>query len=166
MRDDDGHFYLIEPGYRFSSETSYSLYEKVDGFNSVRWCIETAIGIKHTKEDLPKDLNQAYEACVGSYHLFACKDGVIDSIEGLEEITSIENVVVDLPKRKGGKVVEYANMGLIRIYGNNIEEVVEKLKKVNELFSVKDASGENLFIRFTDYDSIKSDFMQGLKQYS
>lgn len=165
MLDADGHFYLIEPGYRFSSETSYAMYERVDGFNSVRWYIENALGIKHTKEQLPEDLTKAYKECVGSYHLFSCKEGIIHTIEGLEEVQNMQDVVIDLPKREGGKVADHANMGLIRVYGKTIEDVIAKYEKINAVFSVKDENGENLFIRFTDYDGMRKDFNAGLEQF-
>lgn len=165
MFDEDGHFYLIEPGYRFSSETSYALYEKVDGFNSVRWYIEDALGVKHTEADLPIGLNKAYREGVASYHLFSTKAGIIHTIEGLEKVQSMENVVVDLPKREGEKVADHANMGLIRVYGKNIEEIIDKYKAINAVFSIKDERGENMFIRFDEYDQMREEFNAGLEQF-
>ena len=165
MRDEDGKFYLIEPGYRFSSETSYALYENVNGFNSIRWCIETAIGIKHTSEDLPRGLDRAYKSCVASYHLFSNKEDVIESIIGYEDVNSMDNVVIDLPKRKGAKVLDHANMGLIRIFAESIDEINDKLKYINSVFSIKNKKGENMFIRFTGYEQIKEDFEEGLKEF-
>lgn len=158
MRDEDGHFYLIEPAYRFSSETLYALHERVDSFNSVRWYIESALGIKHPAENLPLELTTGGEACVGSYHLFTLDDYEIASIEGLDVLSSMDNVSIDLPKGVGGKVAKGLNAGLVKIYGQNIEDLIGTLKKVNEVFSIKDAQGQNIFIRFTDYNKLKTDF--------
>lgn len=166
MLDKDGHFYIIEPAWRFSSETSYALYQNVNGFNSLRFLIETAIGIKHTSKDLPKSLDCAYKDSVGSYHLFTKKGGVISKVTGIKEIESMENVDLDLPKREGGKIVPGANMGLIRAYCKSMEEMVEVYKKVNSVFSVLDENGENMFVRFTGYDQMLDDFNAGLSQFS
>ncbi len=161
----DKKFYLIEPAYRFSSETSYHLYEKVDGFPTVKWYIENALGIKHSTNDLPPNLNQAYKATVGSYHLFASTEGVIDNIEGLEELDKMPNVEYDLPKRKGGKVTYHMCIGLVRFYADNVNELVNIMKKVNDVFSIKNDKGENMFIRFTNYEEVINEFKEGMKDY-
>lgn len=164
--DEDGNFYIIEPAYRFSSETAYKLYEKVSGFNSVRWVIENALGFEHDVEDLPADLSMVYDACVASYHLFAQKEGQIDRIIGLEEISKIEDVHVDLPRREGGMVRKGGIMGIVRAYGKNIHEVITKIKKINENFSVLDKAGKNMFIRYCDYDAMKKDAENGKQQFN
>jgi len=166
MLDDDGHFYVIEPGYRFSSETSYSLYSKICGFNALRWYIDDAIGVKHSESDLPQGLDCAYESCVAVYHLFTKEGGVISTIEGLKEIEALDNVTVDLPRREGMAVATRGIMGLVRIYGKTIDEAVETLKYVNRVFSCKNEKGENLFVRYTDYEGMKAEFIAGLKEYS
>ncbi|WP_165249430.1 ATP-binding protein [Adlercreutzia sp. ZJ141] len=165
MRDEDGHFYLIEPAYRYSSETSYKLYEKVNGFNTVRWMIETAMGVEHDVSDLPDDLITACKDCVGSYHLFAERNGTVDSIEGIDELTSMENVSFDLPKRPGSEIAQGLNLGLVRIYAPDIDSMIKTLKRINEVFFIKDADDKNLFIRFTGYDELRDDFNTGLRDF-
>lgn len=166
MRDDDGHFYLIEPGYRFSSETTYALYERVSGFNAVRWLIEDCLGVEHDIADLPEELSAGYPDLVGSYHLFTRQGGVIDRFEGMDELGAMGNVEIDLPKREGCEVAANANMGLIKIYAHNIDEMVATLTAVNQHFFALDQNGENLFIKFTGYDQLREDYEQGLRSQS
>lgn len=165
MLDEDGHFYLIEPGYRFSSESSYGLYSRVDGFDSMKWYIDSCTGVSHDASEMPPDLDAAYKACVGSYHLFSKKGGVIGSISGADEVASIEGVEVDITKRPGATLPAGGNLGLVRIYGANVDELCAKLRKVNETLSIRSSEGENMFIRFTDYDGVKDDFARGLRDY-
>jgi len=47
IRDDDGHFYLLEMGYRFGGVMTYVPYEQVTGFNTVKWMLECALGVEH-----------------------------------------------------------------------------------------------------------------------
>ncbi len=162
IKDRDGHFYVLEPAYRFSSETIYSIYEKVSGFNSTRWYIECALGIEHKPEELPDNLNIAYKSCVGAYHLFACHGGKIHKIEGLDELLMMKNVVVDLPKRENNIVVDKVCMGVIKIYGETVEILIETLKKINSVFYILNENGENMFIRFTEYEEMVQDFNLGL----
>lgn len=71
MLDEDGHFYLIDPAYRLSSETAYRLYRNVNGFDSLRWCIESAMDMGHAASGLPELPARGEKACVGSFIFFS-----------------------------------------------------------------------------------------------
>ena len=165
MRDADGKFYLLEMGYRFGGVMTYTPYEKVSGFNTIKWMIECALGVKHKKSDLPKSLNEAYRGCAGSYHLFTVKDGVIGSVKGLDTIKELPNVWVDMPKRTGDEVRYNACMGLIGIYGEDINEMCQTLDKINNVLEVENPDGENMIIYFDDYGAIKNEYNIGLDQF-
>jgi biotin carboxylase len=163
--DDDGKFYLLEMGYRFGGEVVNVPYEKVCGFNSIRWMIEYALGIKHTKEDLPPKLTNAVKACAATYLLFATHDGVINKIEGLEEVAKLPNVTIDVPKRLGGSVRFHATMGDIHIAAENIDELCDTLKAVNSILKITDTEGKDMFIYFDDYESLKKEYNAGIKEF-
>ncbi|MBR5949780.1 MAG: ATP-grasp domain-containing protein, partial [Clostridia bacterium] len=165
IRDDDGHFYLLEMGYRFGGVMTYVPYEKVIGFNTVKWMLECALGIEHKVSDLPQALGSALLGCAASYNMFSKENGVIDSIEGVDEIMNIPGVFVDMPKREGGSVREHACMGLVGIYGKDIEQICASLEKVNSTLRVKNANGENMFIVFSDFDSLRDEYYCGLEQF-
>ena len=165
MRDTDGHFYLLEMGYRFGGEMTYVPYERVSGFNSIRWMLEVALGIKHTKEDLPDDLNKCYEGCAASYYMFTTMDGEIAEMKGIEEIEAMENIVLDFPKRVGNSVRYHAALGIIRIYGRDCEELCNTILKINSLLSIKDKEGRDMFIYFDDVESIRKEYAQGLREF-
>lgn len=162
MLDEDGHFYLIDPAYRLSSETAYRLYRNVNGFDSLRWCIENAMGMSHAASGLPELPAPGTRACVGSYHLFSPRGGIVGVVEGADEIAAMENVSVDLSKCPGAKVAPGANIGLVRIYAESVDEEIERLKKVNELLDIRDVNGDEMFVRYTDYRAIVDDFNAGL----
>lgn len=165
IRDDDGHFYMLEMGYRFGGVMTYVPYERVTGFNTVRWMLECALGIKHTEQDLPPALDKVLTGCAASYNLFSQHDGEIAQIEGLSEIEKIPGVFVDIPKREGNSVRLHACMGLLGIYGKDIEEVCDRLQMVNSLLRTTNTSGENMFIYFDDYDSLRQEYYKGLEQF-
>ncbi len=166
MRDIDGKFYLLEMGYRFGGVMTYTPYEKVSGFNTIKWMIECALGIKHKKEDLPKLPSEAYKGCAGSYHLFTVKEGKINNIEGLDIIEKLPNVWIDMPKRAGDEVRYNACMGLIGIYGEDIQQMSDTLKKINAELKIENKDGENMIIYFDGYDSIEKEYNEGLKQFN
>ena len=74
-------------------------------------------------------------------------------------------VYVDIPKRAGNSVRLNACMGLLGIYGSDIEEVCDRLKKINALLYTRNNAGENMFIKFDDYDSLREEYYAGLEQF-
>lgn len=165
IRDDDGHFYLLEMGYRFGGVMTYVPYEKVTGFNTVKWMLECALGVDHKEANLPPVLDSVLTGCAASYNLFSRRDGEIKEIEGLEKIAELPGVFIDIPKREGNSVRLNACMGLLGIYGSDIEEVCDRLKEVNSLLYTRNDVGENMFIKFDDYDSLREEYYAGIKQF-
>ncbi len=166
MRDRDGQFYLLEMGYRFGGVMTYVPYRQVSGFDTVRWMLECALGVKHRVGDLPPALDRALTGCAASYNLFSRREGTIASIEGLEELARIPGVFVDMPKRVGSAVRPLACMGLLGLYGSDIDDLCEKLDTVNSVFSVRDREGEVMFIRFDDTKSLKREYENGLREFA
>lgn len=165
MRDEDGKFYLLEMGYRFGGVMTYRPYELVSGFNTIKWMLDIARGIRHTKADLPLELSQACEGCAASYHLFTKHAGVAKCVEGVEKLDSMDGVFVDMPKRSGTTVREKATMGLVGIYGKDIEDLCKKVAFVNDVLNIKDEEGKELVITYDDYEALREEYNSGLKQF-
>lgn len=165
IRDDDGHFYLFEMGYRFGATMLYTWYEKVFGFNSIRWMIECATGKKHTVVDLPEGLSQPLKATSASYHLFTLKEGRVDCIKGLETIGKMSNVIIDIPKRGGHTVPAHACIGVLRIYGEDCNQLCETIANINKHLQIMDSFGENMVILFDDFESVKAEYALGMSQF-
>lgn len=166
MRDKDGKFYLLEMGYRFGGVMTYRPYEKVSGFNTISWMLDVARGKKHTIADMPQELNQAYRGCAASYHLFTKHGGLAAEVNGVEALKAMEDVFVDMPKRSGSTVREKATMGLIGIYGKDIEDMCAKVAAVNRVLDVKDEEGKPLVIKYDDYEALRDEYNSGLNQFS
>ncbi|MBQ3252725.1 MAG: ATP-grasp domain-containing protein [Oscillospiraceae bacterium] len=165
IRDTDGKFYFLEMGYRFGGVMTYAPYEKVHGFNTVRWMLECALGVKHTKEDLPEELNRALTGCAASYHLFSVEAGKIDRIEGMDALQQMPNVYIDMPKREGDSLRLLTNSGLLGIYGENADELCETVARINEILRIYNESGDNMFIYFNDFETIRKEYYKGLKEF-
>lgn len=165
MRDKDGKFYLLEMGYRFGGVMTYRPYELVSGFNTVKWMLDFARGRKHHIADLPEELNQAYTGCAASYHLFTKHAGIAKYVKGVEKIEQMKDVFVDMPKRSGSIVREKATMGLIGIYGNDIDDLCDKVYAINSVLSIKDEDGKDMVIIYDDYNSLKEEYHLGITQF-
>ena len=166
IRDTDGHFYLLEMGYRFGGEVVNVPYEKVSGFNSIKFMIEIALGVKHTASDLPAKLEKAEKGVAAAYMLFSKKDNVIADMQGIEIIEQYPNVSLDIPKRCGESVRYHATMGVVHIYGKDINELCDTIKAVNDNLSITDKDDEGMFIYFDDFEALKEEYNNGLNQFS
>lgn len=59
------------------------------GFDTVAWLVDYALGKRNDPAMLPPSQTKAYKRCGSSYMLWTNNDGVIASIEGLDEIAAI-----------------------------------------------------------------------------
>lgn len=164
--DQDGHFYLLEMGYRFGGEMIYVPWERVSGFNSVKWMIETALGVKHLVADLPADLVTPEKQIAATYYMFCNKDAVVGSIEGLSTIESMDGINIDFPKRVGNSVRKDAPMGIIEIYAKDCEDLCHIIATINDKLVIKDENGENLYVHFDDYKVLRDEYAEGMKEFN
>lgn len=165
MLDDDGHFYLLEMGYRFGGEVVNSAYRHICNFDSLNWMLEIACGVKHDVDDMPPALTRCEKGVAAAYMFFAKKDGVIDKVEGLEEIEKLSNVYIDIPKREKGNVRFHATMGVVHIVANDIEEMCDTIEYINRTLKIKDSNGENMFIYYTNLDELREEYYNGLQEF-
>ncbi|MDE6227490.1 MAG: ATP-grasp domain-containing protein [Muribaculaceae bacterium] len=164
--DQDGKFYLLEMGYRFGGEMVNVPFEKISGFNSLRWMIEIALGVKHSKNDLPEALTTPSKKVAATYLMFSTREGKVGRLDGVEEISNLPNVIVDIQKREGSMVYNRSIMGTIRVFGKDIEELISTLKIINLSLKAKDENGEDMFVYFTDWDSLREEYHNGLKEFN
>lgn len=165
MLDEDGHFYLLEMGYRYGGEVVNSAYRHICGFDSIDWMVEIACGVKHTAVDLPDPLTECYRGIGSAYLLFAKCDDVIRTIEGLEEVEKLPNVYLDIPKREGGNVRFHATMGVIHIVSKDIEELCSTIDFINKTLRIKSVGGQDMFIYYTNLDELRNEYYNGLKEF-
>lgn len=165
MRDIDGHFYLLEMGYRYGGEMTYVPYELMHGFNTIKWMLDVALGVKHKKSDLPAELNVCYQSCAASYFLFSTCDGEIALMEGVKEVEEMENVTIDFPKRLGSSVRYHTAFGIIRLYAKDCDEMCKIISNINNVLKIRDKDGKDMFIYFDDFDTIRTEYAQGLREF-
>lgn len=69
MLDKDGHFYVLETGYRMSGDMMARVHKNVSNFDTYAWLVDIASGKKHTALDLPKSQDEEPQRCGCSYIL-------------------------------------------------------------------------------------------------
>ena len=72
-------------------------------------------------------------------------------------------MTLDIPRRGGNQINKRGMMGAIKLYGT-CDEIIETLKFINKTLIMENEYGEDILIRFTDYDAFRTDFNLGLKE--
>ena len=154
--DEDGHFYVIEMGYRMSGDMMAIPIQEVTGFNSYKWLIDYSLGAKRTAKDLPPSQTEPFNRCGCSYILWSkAKKGVVSKIEGIDEICSNSNVYLEPTVKVGSKFKENQYLLTFLFTENNADEVCKVIENINKVVKVIDEEGEDVVMRFTDYDELR-----------
>ena len=163
MLDEDGKFYIIEMGYRLDGDMMYIPFKGLLGFDTTAWLVDYALGKINTPAELPKPQEHAYRRCASSYMLWTNKGGTIASIEGLDEIAAIPGIYVDSLARVGDEVHKYMPLGDILFDTDTIDETFDIIRRVNDTVSIKNTDGEDILIRYTDFDYLRNVYQEGLE---
>ena len=151
--DEDGHFYLLEMGYRLCGNEINVPLKALTGFDVHEWIIDYAMGKKHKSTELPPMQKDYFNGVGCVYCLWSNQEATIGAIDGLEEVEkagfSWDSVV-----QVGDKVPMHSLMGELMFTASTIQDTCDALAYLNEKVSVKNTSGEEMVIHFTDYDRL------------
>lgn len=153
--DKDGHFYALDMGYRMTGDMMAIPIMDVYGFNSYRWMVEIAAGIKHKKEDLPLLKSDKPAKCGCSYILWSNnKPGTVAEIVGLEDILKDENIILTTDVKIGSKYKAYQYLLTFSFTCDDVETVCQTIEKINHV-KVLNTEGVDVSIHFSDFDKLR-----------
>lgn len=164
MLDKDGNFYVIEMGYRGDGGLIYIPYKEMLGIDCVKLMVDASLGIKNDASVLPMSQSKAYKSIATAYFMWAKKDAKIKEIIGLNEVESWTGITLGQWKDNGDEVHQYSSMATIVFYSNNIDEMVEMIKKINEKVKYIDEDGEDILIHYNQYEYLKNIYDKGLNE--
>ena len=159
MMEDNQGLYLLELGFRLSGLQTAICFNHVYGFDEFHWLNETSRGIRHSPNQLPSSENKLsyHEKCSLSYVIWSdSKGGTIGKIEGVEEIASLDGVVVESWLKPGDTVDPYRYLIFFIIKAESHEEMVQTLQKINSFIRIENTAGENMAILYEDYERLRS----------
>lgn len=164
MLDDDGNFYVIEMGYRLPGDMTFIQYEKLLSFNTIEWLVDYSLGKKHTIDELPIAQEQAFEKCGCSYNIWVSKEGILKSINGIDDILQIDGVSYHSSVSVGDKIRKHGHIGTFVFVTENCDEMCTIIKRINNKVSVYLEDGNEVMIRYNDFDYIQDIYEKGLKE--
>lgn len=164
MLDEDGHFYIIEMGYRLTGDRPEAAFPDLNGFDAIKWLTDYARGIKHSASELPPIQKHSYKKCCCGYSLWTHKSGTISAMNGFEDICNIPGVKFYTVHYVGETFPERRPLGVVGINADTIDEFCEKIEKINSTISILDENNEDVIIRYTDLDSLRKVYYHGISQ--
>lgn len=164
MLDDDGHFYVIEMGYRLPGDMPFMVYPDMFGFDTIKWLTDFARGIPNTVDMLPEAQTNEYKTCGCGYSLWTHTEGTISQIIGIEDILKIPGVSYYSLHSEGETFPKHRPVGVVGVFANNCEEFCEKIDRINKTVKVLDENGEDMIIRYTDFDYLRKNYQRGLEE--
>lgn len=158
--DQDGHIYALEMGYRMAGPGLYPLYERITGFNTARWLVESNLGMKHTEDQMVHKI-PAFSQCAATYYLFSNCEDRVSILEGQEKLKQNPDFIVELFRKPGDDVIYHTAVGMVKIYAENVEDLCEKVRIINSTLKIENSQGKNMYIRFDDFETVKRDYARG-----
>lgn len=154
--DEDGHFYVIEMGYRMTGDMMAIPIRDIYGFDSYKWLVDFAMGVRHKPDSLPCSQISVKKECGCSYILWSKgKTGEIEKIDGIEEISDLPGVTLVSDVSVGSKFVENQYLITFLFAKESIEQICEIIEIINKKIHIFDGEGEDIILRYTDFDTLK-----------
>ena len=166
MLDEDGHFYILEMGYRLDADKMYLPIKDILGYDTISSLVNYACGIKNDANILPPPQTKAFRKCGCGHMLWTKKKGKITRIEGLDVVSREPGFVVDywMPNfHIGCECDAYRAVGTITYTANNIDEFCEMIQFVNDTVHVYDENNKDLIIKYTNFDYLRKVYQEGLE---
>ena len=164
MLDEDGHFYILEMGYRLDGDMMFVPFKDLLGFDTVAWIVDYALGVRNDPARLPPSQQKAFERVATSYMLWTNdRGGTIGSIEGLDKIAALPGVTVDSLAAVGDAIRPYGPLGCILFTCDDCEETLRMIRTVNNTVRITNSEGENVLIYYTDFDYLRRVYREGLE---
>lgn len=154
MLDEDGHFYVIEMGYRMSGDMMALIHKNVCGFNSYGWLLDIAVGINHSEKDLPKSETKLPEKIGCSYILWSKEAGTITKWNGFELLNDKFNINIETTLGIGSKVEKHQYLAVITFNTSDYFEMCQAIEFINDNVQIWNEK-ENIIVYYNDLDSLK-----------
>lgn len=162
MLDKDNHFYIIEMGYRLDGCMIFIPYRDVFNFDVIEWLIRYALGEKHSKDELPKAMKHAYKKCGCDYMFWTKDECCISRIEGLDKLDK-NQFYVEVFTKPGDTFGKNRVCGNILFTATDCDEMCDFIDVINRNVHFMDENGDDVIIKYTDFDYLKKIYEQGLE---
>lgn len=163
MLDEDGHFYILEMGYRLDGDMMFIPFTDLTGYDVIKELVHLALGKKTNVSELPKNQEHAFKRCGTGMMMWTNKEGILKEKIGWEEIASIPGIFVESLKQVEDHVGIGESIGHVCFTTDTIEETISLIDKVNKTIKMINEKGEDMVIKYTNFDYLRKVYQEGLE---
>lgn len=154
MTDENGDFFAIEMGHRLSGEMLWDSMPAVRGFDPVGWMVNYAVTGKNDASALPVSFDGTDGKIGCGYILWTKKEGIVDSISGLEEIERELNATVHEVAQIGARIDAHSYALIVSFKSDSREALCSNIGLINGTVSMRDVEGNEMLSFYTDFSTI------------
>lgn len=152
----DGQFMFYEAGYRLGGSQAYVLTEYENGANVLHYMINYALTGKMSDQDLSKIENACFPYPACNYYV-ELKAGVIDYIDGIEEVKNMPEVLnVTQLCFPGDEIFDTNENGRaiyrLHVVSKSAEGLAHALVQISDTLRIMSTKGEEMQIEHLQYE--------------
>lgn len=165
-----GKIYCHEMGYRLSGGMIYKITNPLMGINDMKMMLRYALGEKiATLEEIQK-IKLKHTDMVMAQLMIPLDCGTIASIDGLDEILKIDNIVDFLQYYKIGDVIEPEVIGTLEQHFARFtlkakckDEMISVVRKIQDKLFIRNFMGEDMYSMKFDISRLNSHIFEPLE---
>ena len=152
----DDKFYFYESGLRMGGEQFYVFADILNGINALDMMIEFSVTGKMTCGNAKEQDDPHFSKSCCNYYI-TLKPGVITSIEGLEEVEAMPQVLQNSTFKKIGDEISKTNsldrvIYRLHVMDDTPQDLARTLEKISNAFCIKDQFGNEMQVERLTYD--------------
>jgi len=164
IQDKDGKFYVFELGYRLGADLAPFEYINVGDLDLAKWGVECALGMQHTREELPQGLTKKMDKFFFTYMLCCVKSGIVKEIRGLQTLKRCKKINILLDVCVGDALEAWGkSIGHVGFYADTEEEICDMLEWVNEELHILNEENEEMILHYMTANRFREE--EGLSFY-
>ncbi|RNC88682.1 MAG: carbamoyl-phosphate-synthetase [Allomuricauda sp.] len=154
---ENNEIYAYDPGFRLQGEAPHIPIAHINGFDHREMLINYAFTGIFGNDEVPLKNDPRFKGNIACTIWVLLTDGVITSIEGMDEIKKDGNTVFVLERFALGDTVKQEWLGTerqvyARIYlvGDSIRTINRKIVEFRDLLTIKDANGDSMILEWLE----------------
>jgi len=163
MADEDGMLHALEMGHRLSGEKMWIPLYEITGFDSVAWMVNYALTGKNDLAKLPASQDCYPEKTACGYILWSAREGVVSCILGADRILETPGMTLHFTVAEGQRVAAYRYCAIVTFAADDCAAMCEKMAFVNDTIQILDENGEDLLIRYDQFDFLQQLYRENME---
>lgn len=165
----NNRFMFYEAGYRMGGAQAYIITDYMNGANALKYMINYVLTGKACDENIA-DIENAKFQCPACNYYVELKAGVIDHIEGLDEVKAMPGVLnITQMCYPGDEILENNQIGRavfrIHVVGEDSESLAQRLVEISRTLRIMSTNGEEMQIEHLEYGRCLTVIQKNMNRY-